>query len=386
MEPWTAQQSSYGGNFLGYDEHTQTHPLSSTDMERTLSDSTTTTQESSQSWDSDNTTITYYEDGSVDESLWHGTSDAASFQQLVPWHEEGMAEAFEYCPSDHFDAIIGDIESSARLVSNDAMLQLQWGYKPAGTFITDEAIMKRVEDLGSAASEREAVQQIVHEGLRDFFLDGNTDLEESAMGMLREAAYYIQSYAGGLGEEPFEICRMAIVLTLMHLRAYLQGEPLDTPQQLVQYTPDKSKFTCDEPGCRGKPFGRAADLQRHHQNVHLDASKRKQFLCDYRKCPRHKLAFNRADHFRDHLRDFHREDLVRRSVKPDSEFWRTRSAHALFGGWWRCGRCFKRVALELNGFTCQCVITCEPERQKYRSTSQFAFAQKQYLESGKSSA
>lgn len=104
--------------------------------------------------------------------------------------------------------------------------------------------------------------------------------------------------------------------------------------------------------------------------VHVDDEAKKKFTCDYRKCPRHEKVFYRQDHFRDHLRDYHKEDLPRRGSNSgaDGEWWGSRAPRAVLGGWWRCNRCLVvRVDQAACGFVCPgCGNPCEPERQKYR--------------------
>lgn len=93
-------------------------------------------------------------------------------------------------------------------------------------------------------------------------------------------------------------------------------------------------------------------------------------MCDYKRCPRHKSPFLRQDHFRDHLRTYHKEDLLRRGISEDHEWWMSRSRHAMFGGWWRCNRCLvRRVNYAKHGFICPgCGNACETERQRYRTS------------------
>ncbi|KAK0648186.1 hypothetical protein B0T16DRAFT_326177 [Cercophora newfieldiana] len=127
------------------------------------------------------------------------------------------------------------------------------------------------------------------------------------------------------------------------------------------------RLVCRVPECNGKAFPRQADLDRHTRMLH-DAPKT--YACDYLKCSRsvNGTPFNRQDHFRDHLRDQHKEDLLRRSVRPDADWWNSRSNRAVSNGWWRCSRCLmKRVVIDVDGYSCPgCGNTLELERQKYR--------------------
>jgi rRNA maturation endonuclease Nob1 len=56
----------------------------------------------------------------------------------------------------------------------------------------------------------------------------------------------------------------------------------------------------------------------------------------------------------------HEQDKVR-------EFWAGRARKAVFGGWWRCARCFARVLIEEHGWVCcGCGVEIERCRRKYR--------------------
>ena len=72
----------------------------------------------------------------------------------------------------------------------------------------------------------------------------------------------------------------------------------------------KKKFPCMYPSstCRRKEaFSIAADLERHYITAH--AYNQDSFPCDYRNCPRAIEPFRRKDHYREHLRGYHKEDL-----------------------------------------------------------------------------
>ncbi|KAI1126343.1 hypothetical protein F5Y10DRAFT_214483 [Nemania abortiva] len=125
-------------------------------------------------------------------------------------------------------------------------------------------------------------------------------------------------------------------------------------------------FVCKERGCKGR-FRRKADWIRHIEQRHTPADKKPKYPCDWKKCQRSKEPFYRRDHQRDHLRDFHAEDLTRRgsSAKQDEEWWNSRIVNPT---WWRCARCLTRVKVEEYGYTCsECGTSCEAERQNYRS-------------------
>ncbi len=102
--------------------------------------------------------------------------------------------------------------------------------------------------------------------------------------------------------------------------------------------------------------------------MHLADEKKPKFQCDYKRCSRHTNPFLRQDHFRDHLRTFHLEDILRRGNPGNEEWWLKRSKRAMQGGWWRCSRCLLRVAQAEHGWLCAgCGNPCEKERREYRS-------------------
>jgi hypothetical protein len=137
----------------------------------------------------------------------------------------------------------------------------------------------------------------------------------------------------------------------------------------------KGTYPCQFPGCQlKKPFNRAADLERHYRNVHASESQRERYQCDYSKCDRAADPFTRKDHYRDHLRDYHKEDLgqAKGAKKEDRPKWeRAQKAwlaeRNINRNWWRCAKCLSRVRAAEEGWECQrCNETCEPERQMTR--------------------
>ncbi|RYP60199.1 hypothetical protein DL769_008223 [Monosporascus sp. CRB-8-3] len=144
--------------------------------------------------------------------------------------------------------------------------------------------------------------------------------------------------------------------------------PLYRPCADSDITPRSAHLNiCLEPGCKSKPFKRKADLDRHYQQVHWDSSIKPSFPCDYPKCTRSTNPFFRSDHYRDHCRDYHREDLLRRSSlkKETNEWWADRIIHKR---WWRCSKCLHRVYIQQYGFECHnCKTPCEPQRRNYRN-------------------
>lgn len=129
--------------------------------------------------------------------------------------------------------------------------------------------------------------------------------------------------------------------------------------------PGLKEFNCSHPGCTST-FRRKADLDRHYKMRHTEQGMPKH-ICDYKGCLRTTAGFNRLDHFRDHLREYHREDLVPRVKKHDSEWWASR---AISPAWWRCSRCLLRIKIDEHGFEClNCKTVCEQERQVRRTAA-----------------
>ncbi|KAJ3959113.1 hypothetical protein N0V92_004263 [Colletotrichum tropicale] len=131
-------------------------------------------------------------------------------------------------------------------------------------------------------------------------------------------------------------------------------------QEVVDY-----KFPCLEAGCTANPFKRKADLERHYRQVHQDPSKKEAHKCDYPKCSRKNEPFGRRDHFRDHLRDYHNEDIFKRGTHVDDSWLQGRN---LSSRWWRCSKCLIRV--DVNSYpdhVCpKCKNPCEDKRKRAR--------------------
>lgn len=98
-------------------------------------------------------------------------------------------------------------------------------------------------------------------------------------------------------------------------------------------------------------------------HVHRDDSDKESFPCDYKKCNRRKDPFFRKDHYRDHLREYHREDLRKRGNSDTT--WLAKCT--VYPDWWRCGRCLGRMEVAQAGFDCiACGHKCESDRQAVR--------------------
>jgi hypothetical protein len=141
----------------------------------------------------------------------------------------------------------------------------------------------------------------------------------------------------------------------------------------------KNQFPCQYPGpCNGKVsiFGRPADLERHYKNVHAD--EKDSFPCDYHKCPRsqEEHSFSRKDHYRDHLRDYHKEDIGcakgEKSSRDDKSKWQKAQRAWLAERninckYWRCARCLVKNYVERQGWECSsCKSPCEDDRIRAR--------------------
>ncbi|KAK7937590.1 SET and WW domain protein [Apiospora aurea] len=126
-------------------------------------------------------------------------------------------------------------------------------------------------------------------------------------------------------------------------REYEEGENMTSPSQNgskpQKRLPQARLFLCNSDGCT-KSFNRNTDLQRHIQNAHYKVET--PILCDYPKC---KYPISRKDHYREHLREYHREDLVPKKKKADKiwwdEWWRERK----YGNEW-----FRAAQGALQGF------------------------------------
>jgi len=131
------------------------------------------------------------------------------------------------------------------------------------------------------------------------------------------------------------------------------------------------KYQCLYPMCTQPAFGRSADLERHLTKLHFPEAQKETYNCDYKKCQRSaSTAFTRRDHFRDHLREFHKEDILKRGrgSRDQTEWLWERQVDAR---WWRCGKCLSRIKLNSDGWECPvCRQMCEPDRRKVREAKE----------------
>ncbi|KAL2144562.1 hypothetical protein VTI28DRAFT_8975 [Corynascus sepedonium] len=255
----------------------------------------------------------------------------------------------------------------ATLVANSWIINGQQFGGCHSTLITSEAVDEAVKvqrDKGVDEPVRPAVQDILYQQLKPRFSDINHYYID-IIRLLEEAAYHLQIRLQG--PEVFEICSIAIAAVLAMLSPSATAHLADLDD--IGASSEKEKFKCRYPNCPNWA-SRQADLDRHYKIMHLNDDQKEKYYCDYKKCNRHKTPFFRQDHFRDHLRIYHKEDLLRRGNKGDDEWWSSRAPYALCSGWWRCRRCLLRVRYDDHGFTCPgCGDVCEKERQRYRTTT-----------------
>jgi hypothetical protein len=123
-------------------------------------------------------------------------------------------------------------------------------------------------------------------------------------------------------------------------------------------------------------FRRPADLERHYKNVHADEKDR--FPCDYEQCTLLRDPFTRKDHYRDHLRDFHKEDFGaakgEKSARSDREKqkWQKKqkawlAERKISHKHWRCAKCLVKNNVSQVGWDCaSCKVPCEAHRIEAR--------------------
>ncbi|KAH7348519.1 hypothetical protein BKA65DRAFT_398116 [Rhexocercosporidium sp. MPI-PUGE-AT-0058] len=152
-------------------------------------------------------------------------------------------------------------------------------------------------------------------------------------------------------------------------------------------------FVCPDHECprNGMRFSRAADLERHYKSIHVSRSEHGLFPCDYAHCDRNSEPFGRKDHFRDHLRDFHKEDIGTARIdrfESDKEWSKQQrkwlSERKVSSGWWRCSQCLNRVHVKDKGWECpRCKSCCEPSRNEHRQRLQISDGTQRCLKDGK---
>lgn len=137
----------------------------------------------------------------------------------------------------------------------------------------------------------------------------------------------------------------------------------NSPRTSTEAPPATIAHVCLAPNCEAKHFRRKADLERHYQQKHTPSHLKKQYFCDYSKCPRREEPFHRVDHFRDHYRDYHCEDIPRKTGEKDEWY----DGRAVSRHWWRCNKCLKRKSIVEVGWECPgCGSRCDSGRRKLR--------------------
>ena len=129
--------------------------------------------------------------------------------------------------------------------------------------------------------------------------------------------------------------------------------------------------------CTGRQnsFGRPSDLHRHYMNVHADIIDK--WPCDYPTCPRSKETFTRKDHYRDHLKAYHEEDIggfKKRASITDRNFAQQQAAwlaeRKIEARYWRCVHSLIKNFVEDVGWQCSsCKELSEEERIEARQGS-----------------
>jgi hypothetical protein len=104
------------------------------------------------------------------------------------------------------------------------------------------------------------------------------------------------------------------------------------------------------------------EVVAHRENVEKES-----YSCDYR-CPKQGQSFYRIEHLRDHLRDYHLEDIPRNRKFGDEskriDWYNSREVHK---DWWRCKACLEKVHSSQYGWRCPtCRLPCEQDRVNHR--------------------
>ncbi|KAF7521068.1 hypothetical protein G7054_g12567 [Neopestalotiopsis clavispora] len=159
---------------------------------------------------------------------------------------------------------------------------------------------------------------------------------------------------------------MSLPMSMSTPRTTATMVPMQAQVMMPEVEVPNTSHMCTVPGCESKTsFKRKADLMRHFEQIHQAADQKKQFYCDYSKCDRSQDPFGRIDHFRQHYRDFHGEDLPRKS--GESSNWYADKKQSVSKRSWRCVKCLSKVNIKDCGFTCDnCNTPCEAQRRQIR--------------------
>ncbi|RMJ07488.1 hypothetical protein CDV36_012905 [Fusarium kuroshium] len=183
----------------------------------------------------------------------------------------------------------------------------------------------------------------------------------STMETPRWSGYYTYQPSSSAPEEPPRS-------TSPSLHGYDDSSPSTAarPRTLAESSQSTNNpgIYCLHHGCTSEPFKREADLQRHYKYTHSPDSN-EAYYCDYIRCSRSQEPFRRRDHFRDHLREYHREDIQKRGEVVVNEEGQEERRSA--SSWWRCARCLVRVSGSQDDSKCpQCKTSRESVGQKKR--------------------
>ncbi|KAK2594255.1 hypothetical protein QQS21_008034 [Conoideocrella luteorostrata] len=142
----------------------------------------------------------------------------------------------------------------------------------------------------------------------------------------------------------------------------LTARVIEQPRALRSQPGRDYPVCCLYPGCNAKPFKRRVDLDRHYKQYHASKSQKVSFNCDYPRCSRRRDPFHRLDHFHDHLREFHKEDIEKRGGPVNQEWFENRRVSST---WWRCSKCLHRIYIEKSGYECpDCKTPCQTKQQR----------------------
>ncbi|KAK3343006.1 hypothetical protein B0H65DRAFT_236601 [Neurospora tetraspora] len=272
-------------------------------------------------------------------------------------------------PLQVFNMTVSDIFETANYATLAAKFALGNQYR-GETFmpsvITSESVREAIQRAKSRQREypeRVGVQEVLTKQLHHVFSRHGVSFPPVSV-ILQEAAHQLLLHLKGF--DVLQRCCLAIAVVLETVQAKLEQA------SSRRSVPERRRNTCSHPGC-DRAFSRAADLKRHRQ-THLSDDMKKKYRCDYKKCLRHQEAFVRDDHFRDHLRNFHKEDLTRRGKQDEQDWWLTRAKSAVTSGWWRCNKCLlTRVRIKQHGWVCPtCSTHCETQRRRFRQSTMSA--------------
>ena len=105
-----------------------------------------------------------------------------------------------------------------------------------------------------------------------------------------------------------------------HLRDVHKDNRFRSSSRTETVKPSETRFPCLSEGC-GSEFGRVTDLKRHYNSVHVTS----RIDCPHNWCGRTGAhGFSRKDHFNEHLREVHKQDIPKASNRRSSKEKRVR--------------------------------------------------------------